>query len=499
MEDRYLHTLDSIPLTEIVKEEYRNYQIYTLMDRAIPYLQDGLKPGQRRILYTLWKNQSKGLMKVSSATGLVLTLHPHGPASVESAIVNLAQDYTFSNNYPLIDKKGYFGERMEPTAAASRYIECKIGEVAKLLLFDDMNQVQMVPNYDEKVVEPVCFLPKLPLMLLNGSEGIGTGFSSVIPSFHHKDIIDSMTSFLNTGKAKKLKPYFHLFNNDLDIDKSGKINFHAKFEQVGESIFMTEIPRNFDASRIYRHLSKFVESGYLKDYIDASVDNNIRIELVFKRGATPPLAEVEQTIACSTSMTPNYTLISERGVRIFDRPEEIIELFAAQRLVVVRRRYELLSEEYTAKIKQNNEVIRFIKEKHYEKATKSKNRKDFVDYLDKQKFTYCDYLADMPIYRMTLEEVEKRKLMVKEDGESLKRCDKIAKSPKLVKEQLIIELEDVKAKLTEWLKKKDKERTEKLKEQEKAEKKKVENAKRSKPKQTKLKFDDDQDDGDDDE
>ena len=96
--ETYLHSLESISLSDIVREEYRTYQIYTLMDRAIPYLQDGLKPGQRRILFTLWKHQSKGLQKVSSATGLVLTLHPHGPASVESAIVNMAQDYTFSNN-----------------------------------------------------------------------------------------------------------------------------------------------------------------------------------------------------------------------------------------------------------------------------------------------------------------------------------------------------------------------------------------------------------------
>ena len=143
MEEQFLHELESIPLSRIVKEEYRTYQIYTLMDRAIPYLQDGLKPGQRRILYTLYRNQSKGLIKVSSATGLVLTLHPHGPASVESAIVNMAQDYTFSNNYPLIDKKGYFGERMETAPAAGRYIECKIGEIAQILLFDDMNQVDM--------------------------------------------------------------------------------------------------------------------------------------------------------------------------------------------------------------------------------------------------------------------------------------------------------------------------------------------------------------------
>src|SRR5690606_32829713 len=101
IEEKYFHSMTAVPLSDLVKEEYRSYQIYTLMDRAIPYLQDGLKPSQRRILYTLWKNSNKGLVKVSSLTGLVLTLHPHGPASVESSIVNMAQDFCFSNNYPL--------------------------------------------------------------------------------------------------------------------------------------------------------------------------------------------------------------------------------------------------------------------------------------------------------------------------------------------------------------------------------------------------------------
>lgn len=458
MEERYLHSLDSVSLTEVVKEEYRLYQIYTLMDRAIPYLQDGLKPGQRRILFTLWKNQSKGLMKVSSATGLVLTLHPHGPASVESAIVNLAQDYTFSNNYPLIDKKGYFGERMEPAPAASRYIECKLGKVAEYLLFDDMNQVAMVPNYDEKVMEPVCLLPKLPIMLLNGAEGIGTGFSSVIPSFHHSDLIESIIQFVETGKPKKLKPYVHTYKNKIEIDEKKRLVFGMKFEEIGGSIYITELPRGYDSTKIYRYLTKFIEEDYIKDFIDSSVNNDIKIELVFKKGQQPPLAEVTKKMSTSSTLVPNYTLISERGVRIFAMPEEIIEIFGAKRLEVVKRRYELLVEDLEKKIRQNNEIIRFIKDKEYEVATKSTNRKSFVEYLEKKKFTFADYLADMPIYRMTKEEVEKRALMVKDDTASMKEFDKIAKSKSLVEKKLIEELRDVDQKLTSWIKQKDAEK-----------------------------------------
>lgn len=458
MEQKYLHELDSVPLSDIVKEEYRNYQIYTLMDRAIPYLQDGLKPGQRRILYTLWKNQTKGLMKVSSATGLVLTLHPHGPASIESAIVNMAQDYTFSNNYPLIDKKGYFGERMETNPAASRYIECKLGEVAKILLFDDMNQVEMTPNYDEKVTEPVHLLPKLPLMLLNGAEGIGTGFSSVIPSFNYKDIIESMIRYIETGQSKRIRPFVNNFKNKIEIDERGRILFEMKIEEIGDKKYITELPRGYDAVRIYKYLAKFVEKGFIKDFIDSSVDNDVKIELLFKRGQEVSLEDVQKTIGAYTSLSPNYTLISERGVIIFSRPEQIISVFTEKRIEVVKKRYELLSLDYEQKIKQNNEIIKFIKNKEYEVATKKKNRKEFVTYLLGKKYSYADYLADMPIYRMTKEEVGKRKLMVKEDSIKLKIFQRISKSQKLIKKELITELNKVKEDLSNWLKMKDMER-----------------------------------------
>lgn len=472
MEETYLHALENIPLDTIVKEEYRTYQIYTLMDRAIPYLQDGLKPGQRRILYTLWKNQSKGLIKVSAATGMVLTLHPHGPASIETAIVNMAQDYTFSNNYPLIDKKGYFGERMETAPAAGRYIECRLGKIAKLLLFDDMNQVEMIPNFDETVMEPAALLPKLPIMLMNGAEGIGTGFSSVIPSFHHKDIIESMITYLESGKPKKLKPFVNYYNEKIIIDKN-KYTYPMGFKEIGGKIYITELPKGYDATKIYRFLNKHMDNDFLKDFIDSSVENEIKIELIFKRGQQPSLEEVEKKMGTASSVTPNYTLISERGVRIFDKPEEIISIFSEQRREVVKKRYELLCKDYEAKIRQNNEIIKFIKQKEYEVATKSKNRKTFVEHLDKKKFHYSEYLADMPIYRMTKEEVAKRQLLVKEDTAKLKEFQKIAKSNALIQKKLIEELREVGEELNKWMKERDTERKALLKRLEKQTKKKA--------------------------
>ena len=223
-----------------------------------------------------------------------------------------------------------------------------------------------------------------------------------------------------------------------------------KFEKKKDKIFITELPRGFDAQKIYKYLTRYIEQDYIKDFIDSSVGNDINIELVFKRGQQPNLEEVEEKMKTFSSLTPNYTLISERGVRILKKPEEIIELFAKQRLIVVKTRYELLACDLKGKIHQNNEIIKFIEEKKYIEATKQKNRKSFIEHLKKCKYTYHDYLADMPIYRMTKEEVQKRKLMIKEDKKKLTEYVKISKSPRLVKQKLIEEIHEVNHKLTEW-------------------------------------------------
>jgi DNA gyrase subunit A len=296
-------------------------------------------------------------------------------------------------------------------------------------------------------------------MLLNGPEGIGTGFSSVIPSFNHADICDSMIQYVETEKTKRLRPWVNYYNEKI-IDEKTKYIFPMNIEKIGDKFFITELPRGYDAKKIYRHLNKHIEADFLKDYIDSSVSNDIMIELIFKRGKQPTLAEVEKEMLMTSSLTPNYTLISERGVRIFNRPEEIIQIFTEQRLVVVKRRYELLCEEYERRIRQNNEIIKFIRQKEYEVATRSRNRKTFVEHLTKKKFTFSDYLADMPIYRMTKEEVEKRKLLVKDDTSKLKEFEKIAKSDKLVRKKLIEELQEVKVRLNDWLKDRQKEKKE---------------------------------------
>lgn len=444
---------EDVEFKDFVKSEYKTYQIYSLNDRAIPHLIDGLKPSQRRVLYTLWKNRTKGLMKVTGATGLTLTLHPHGPASIESVIVNLAQDFTFRNNYPLVSKKGYFGARMETSAAAGRYIECQLSDIGKHLLFEkDVNQWEMSPNYDEKEMEPDFLIPKLPLMLLNGSEGIGTGFSSMIPNFHHKDIIKSMINFIEKGKASKIKPWYNNYSRELEFDNQ-KIIFNLHIERLKDGMFITELPKGYDAKKISKFLEKFIEDGTIKDYEDHSKENQILIKLVFKRGYNPQLKTIQDMLKLSTSMTPNYTLIENENVLELINPEEIIEKFTAMRIVVTKKRYELLIKEANAQIELNNEIIRFIKEKHYAQAEKKMNKTKYLDYLKIKKFKHRDYLAMLPIYRMTKEEVSKQDLLVKENKIKVKEFKKVIATKNSVKKALIEELKETNTFLNAQLKK----------------------------------------------
>jgi DNA gyrase subunit A len=167
------------------------------------------------------------------------------------------------------------------------------------------------------------------------------------------------------------------------------------------------------------------------------------------------LIELQEIFKTATTITPNYTLISDRGVKILGSAEEIVEIFTGERLKVVKKRYELLSSDCENRLRQNNEIIRFIKDKHYQQAEKKEGRKEFVDYLKENKFTFSDYLADMAIYRMTKEEVRKRQLMIEDDTKKLKDYKSVAASDAKIRDKLLEELADVDQKLTDIMKKKE--------------------------------------------
>src|SRR5215831_1349606 len=176
---------ESLPLADFAERSYLEYAMSVVMGRALPDVSDGQKPVQRRILYAM---HELGLyaptrhVKSARVVGDVLgKYHPHGDVAAYDALVRQAQD--FSLRYPLIDGQGNFGSRDGDNAAAMRYTECRLTPMAELLLSEiDRDTVDFAPNYDGAFQEPRLLPARLPMLLLNGTSGIGVGMATDIPS-----------------------------------------------------------------------------------------------------------------------------------------------------------------------------------------------------------------------------------------------------------------------------------------------------------------------------
>jgi len=162
--------MNTVEFSEQINLDQKRYSRYVCDSRAIPNEIDGLKPVQRRILWTMWNSVAKNdFTKTVKVAGLVMGFHPHGDASIQDAISAMVQDFPFSNNYPVIAGEGTFGDVLDPKAIASpRYTEVRLSDFCKDLgYFDSLPDIQYAKNYDEIEDEPIFFFPKIPAVLLN--------------------------------------------------------------------------------------------------------------------------------------------------------------------------------------------------------------------------------------------------------------------------------------------------------------------------------------------
>jgi topoisomerase-4 subunit A len=169
----------------LMQHNYLQYASYVILDRAIPNVVDGLKPVQRRILYTLMRMDDGKLHKVANVSGQTMALHPHGDAPINEALVNMA------NKNFLLDMQGNFGNIYtgDPHAAA-RYIETRLSSLAKDTLFN-ADLTEFIPSYDGRHQEPVCLPAKIPVLLLQGAEGIAVGMATRILPHNFGELLEA--------------------------------------------------------------------------------------------------------------------------------------------------------------------------------------------------------------------------------------------------------------------------------------------------------------------
>ena len=317
MEPNIFDKVHDIDLKSTMEKSYIDYAMSVIIARALPDVRDGLKPVQRRVLYSMIelnngpdKPHRKSARIVGDTMG---KYHPHGDSSIYGALVNMAQDW--STRYPLVDGHGNFGSMDGDGAAAMRYTEARLQKVTQEAFLADLDKdvVDFVPNFDETEKEPSVLPVKIPNLLVNGSEGIAVGMATSIPPHNLGEVIDAVKAYMlnNEITTKELMRYLKgpdfptggiVINKDEleDIYETGtgKIKLRGKVEfQKGKAgktnVVITEIPYTMIGANIAKFLSDVAalsETKKTQDIVDISNQSSkegIRIVIELRKDADP--------------------------------------------------------------------------------------------------------------------------------------------------------------------------------------------------------------------
>jgi len=427
--------------TEIVNEmeqAYIDYAMSVIVQRALPSVEDGLKPVHRRILYAMHSiglDASKPTKKSAAVVGEVLgKYHPHGDISVYDALVRMSQD--FSLRYPLVHGQGNFGNIDGDSPAAMRYTEAKLSKISSALLADiEKETVKMNPNFDNSVKEPETLPGKLPNLLLMGATGIAVGMATNIPPHNLSEICDAITAYINKPKIeiKELMEFvkgpdfptggFAMGPGIKEMYETGKgkIIMRAKTttEEVKgrQRIIISEIPYMVNKSNLIKDIAKLASEKKLQDVSDLrdeSARGKIRIVIELKKDTDPKytLNKLYKLTRLQTNFDANLLALVKNQPRVLNLKNIIEEYVKYRKEVVVRRsEFELKKAEDRLEIvlgllialKQIDAIVNFIK--------KSKNASEAHDGLMKKfKFTTRQAKAILETRLQQLTSMESNKL-----------------------------------------------------------------------------------------
>lgn len=330
--------------TDFLLKGSKEYSLYVTMQRAIPHVGDGLKPSQRIALWLL-RNKSEKIKTVGLG-GMMASerLYVHGDASANDAIGKLAAP--FKNNVPLIEGLGSFGSRVKPVdgIGAPRYTEVRRTKAALAFLYNDLPIVPMKENYDGSNMQPVHFLPLIPIVLLNGVSGVAVGYSTSILPRAFQDIVKACIDALKGRKIKEMVPHFERY--DVGVRNIGP----SKWELTGKAqikdtstIVVTELPPNMDLEDFKEHLISMEDSNEISNFNDNSSDA-ISVEVQMKRGSikgwTPDKAV--DFLKIREKVTERIIVVDWNSDRIatYGDPAQLVKDFVKWRLAYYEQRYE---------------------------------------------------------------------------------------------------------------------------------------------------------------
>jgi topoisomerase-4 subunit A len=348
----------------LMKDHYVKYASYVILDRAIPNVIDGLKPVQRRILYTLWQMHDGKLHKVANVAGQTMALHPHGDAAIIEALVNIA------NKGYLLDKQGNFGNLYTgDSAAAARYIETRLSPLAKEAMFNP-NLTLTAPSYDGRHQEPICLPAKIPLVLLQGADGIAVGMATHILPHNFLELIEAEIAILE-GRPFQLIPDFPTGGivDATDYDKGrGKVKLRARVEiKDPKTLVITEICFGTTTESLIRSIDEAAKKGKIKiDAIHDYTSDKVEIEITLPRGqyAQDLLDALYVYTECEVTLHSQILVIHE-NMPWEANVDEILQLHTEKLQEYLRRELEIERDHLKEKIFEKSLEQIFIENRLY--------------------------------------------------------------------------------------------------------------------------------------
>ena len=413
-------------------KNFIEYASYVIRDRAIPDLEDGLKPVQRRIMHTLFEMDDGRFQKVANVVGRVMKYHPHGDASIGGALVVLANKGIF------IERQGNFGNPFTGDgASAPRYIECRVHPLAKEFLVTNPHVTHYVPNYDGRSQEPEVYRAKIPVALIIGAEGIAVGMSTKILPYNIREVLEAEKHALR-GEPFSIFPDVPT-GGLIDVsnynDGNGKIVTRAVFDTSDEKkIVITELPLDSTSDSLLASIENAYKAGKIKiSSIDDYTTDHCQIEIKLPRGvyAKDVVDALYAYTDCEKSISCQMLVIKDNLPQVMTATA-IIQYYAKKLTAIIKDELEYELGKLTEELHARTLERIFIEERIYKKIEQMKTAEDvnaavkkgFVPFKDELVRDVTDddveQLLKIPIRRISLFDMNRNREQVTAINKQLK-------------------------------------------------------------------------------
>ncbi|CAK96636.1 uncharacterized protein An08g08550 [Aspergillus niger] len=366
------HSVEKITYTDFINKELI---LFSMADnvRSIPSVVDGLKPGQRKVLYTCFRRNLKKDMKVVELAGHVsgMTAYQHGDISLQQTIVGLAQTFVGSNNINCLEPSGNFGSRLQggSDCASARYIYTRLSPFARRI-FHASDEPLLTYNVDDgKTIEPEVYMPVVPMILINGADGIGTGWSSSIPNYNPEDVVDNLKRLMNGEEIKPMQPWFRGFTGEVTSIGGDRFKFSGIIKETGEKeVEITELPIRTWTQDFKDKLEDIIKAektpSFIKDYKD--YNTHTKVHFVIQMDEKHLKSAVEEGLEekfklTKTIATTNLVAFDPEGrITKYATVDDILKEFFAVRLKYYERRKQYQLNEMQKELEKLSNQARFV-------------------------------------------------------------------------------------------------------------------------------------------